>query len=188
MPDFDTRKPYEPNEPNNTGLENKHTGLENKPRLEFVVYLLVVAVPIGLLIYSSSWVGSPANLFPGHDDEGFPGSLYGIAPKYDFYTVYEPRDCPYTSSYTPCYFVTTEAVGERSLALIVEDIIRDENIEESVEESGDDLVYVYFQTPEGDPSFEAYAFKDNADAKGFFEGEKSDNMTVIDGVYLVPVE
>jgi hypothetical protein len=175
--DFDTRKLQEPNELNNPRLENN-------PRLDFVLYLLVVAVVIGLLLYSFGWLGSPATLLPGHDDEGFPGGLYGIVPKYDVYTVYEPRECPYTSTYTDhCYFVTTEADIKRSLTLIVEDIIRDNNIEES----GNELVYVYFQTPEEDPLFEAYAFKDSASAKGFFDEEESDNMTVIDGVYLVPI-
>jgi hypothetical protein len=71
------------------------------------------------------------------------------------------------------------------MALIVEDIIRDENLEESQ----DRMVVVYFQTTPngdyGDPVATAYAFRDEAVAKDILTEEEWQDATVIDSVYII---
>jgi Tol biopolymer transport system component len=66
MPDFDTRKPQEPNEPDRFRVQM----VANKLRTALMatslrallivggILLFVVAVPVGLLIYSPSWLGA----------------------------------------------------------------------------------------------------------------------------------
>jgi hypothetical protein len=119
--------------------------------------------------------GSPTE----SDDEGFPGGLHGQVPQYDPYRTNESRDCSIDPVYTEyCYFVTTEADDARSLALIVEDIIR----ADSIEESQDKMVLVHFDTPEGE--YTAYAFRHAVLAKGYWTEREMASATVIDSVYV----
>jgi hypothetical protein len=70
------------------------------------------------------------------------------------------------------------------LALIVEDIIRDDNIEETP----DRMVEVIFRTPGssyGDMGYaSAYAFRDKALAREYRSRYQWDDAKVMDGVYV----
>ncbi len=74
MPDFDTRKPQEPNEPSRLRTQlvaHKHRiqSMANRLRsfvlanrlrpllIAYVLLLLMVGVPIGLRLYSTTWLG-----------------------------------------------------------------------------------------------------------------------------------
>jgi hypothetical protein len=73
------------------------------------------------------------------------------------------------------------AEDERSWALIVEDIIRDNNIEQTQER----MVKVYIETYEYERRARAYAFRSEAYAKEVLSEEVRRAATVIDGVYIL---
>jgi hypothetical protein len=124
-------------------------------------------------------------VFSGRDDKGFPQGLSGNVPRYQAYRTNDDRDCSAPYPYALyCYHVDTEADDERSLALIVEDIIREDNIEEKQ----DRMVAIYFYHPGsyyGDPAYaSAYAFRSENLAEEYFSKYDEEDATVIDGVYV----
>jgi hypothetical protein len=132
-----------------------------------------------------TFAGLVPSLLPGRDDEGFPDGLRGKIPQYEAYSTNDERDCPVPYPYAEhCYHVDTEAVNERSLALIVQDIIREDNIEETQ----DRMVAVYFYLPDadyGDSGYaSAYAFRSEDLAKEYLAKYGLEDATVIDGVYI----
>ena len=151
--------------------------------------LTIVALLGALVILVIGFQVQVPFLSPGHVDKGFPEGLPGKVPVYGLYKASDERDCPYAgvTYISGCYYVTglldTER-DERTMALIVEDIIRDENLEESQ----DRMVVVYFQTTPngdyGDPVATAYAFRDEAVAKDILTDEEWQDATVIDSVYI----
>jgi hypothetical protein len=150
--------------------------------------LTIVGLLIAILILVSGYL--VPDLVPdrgnggGGGDEGFPSGLHGKVPQYEAHRTNDPRNCSVPDIYTNyCYYVITEAVDERQQALIVEDIIRDDNIEAS----SDDMVSVTFYTPALDNSTgAAYAFRDEYIAKKYLSAPDRRRATVIDGVYLNP--
>ena len=131
MPDFDTRQPQEPNEPNRirTMLSaNKHRilSIANKVRTLLIanrlrnlligggiLLFLVVTVRVGLLI------SSPGGIWTDNPPEDMKVPEYSVDPADD-------RDCSPVEGIdfeqTACYDVMTRAYDQRSLALISRDV------------------------------------------------------------------
>ena len=142
---------------------------------------LIIAALLGaILILILGVFSDPAG------DKGFPQGLRGKVPQYQAYRTNDDRDCSAPYPYAEyCYHVDTQADDERSLALIVEDIIREDNIEQT----GDRMVAVYFYHPGtyyGDPGYaKAYAFRSEDLAKEYLSKYGLEDATVIDGVYVL---
>jgi hypothetical protein len=124
-------------------------------------------------------------VFSDRDDKGFPQGLRGKVPQYQAYRTNDDRDCSAPYPYAMyCYHVDTKADDARSLALIVEDIIREDNIQETQ----DKMVAVYFFHPGsyyGNPAYaNAYAFRSEDLAKEYLSKYDLEDATVIDGVYV----
>jgi hypothetical protein len=125
-------------------------------------------------------------VFSGRDGKGFPQGLRGKVPQCDAYRTNDDRDCSAPYPYAEyCYHVDTKAEDERSLALIVEDVIREDNLEEKQ----DRMVAAYLYHPGtyyGDPDYAgAYAFRSEDLAKEYLSKYGLEDATVIDGVYVL---
>jgi hypothetical protein len=115
--------------------------------------------------------------------ENFPTGLHGNVPQYHIVSVKSDwREC-YTPDYSAahCYFVATKAGDKRAWALIVEDIIRDDNLEAT----SDKMVRVDFSNPIAkDDGGSAIAFRSKALAEEYLSTQFEQTPVVIDGVYI----
>jgi hypothetical protein len=116
-------------------------------------------------------------------------------PNYD-YNELDSRSCPQLvgdvvadsrSRSSSCFMATTTATDKRLLALIVKDIVH----EQQLTAAGDgvvELVWVPFDHP-GDNNFEAFAtgfyFEDKDDAAFVLSDEELRRATVVDNVYVL---
>jgi hypothetical protein len=133
----------------------------------------------------SSFPGLSREIAPATPrDEGFPGGLQGDVPAYTVTQTSDSRDCEMDSQYASyCYYVTTSSEDNQSIALMVQDIIRDENLEKTQEQ----MIHVVFISSDlGYAYATAYAFRSESVAKDFFvaSSESPGQYTVIDGVYI----
>jgi hypothetical protein len=108
--------------------------------------------------------------------------LKGRVPRYNAYEDDDPRDCP--SSADTCFFVETEADNERSLVLIVQDVLQRHSV---VTNSDIAVIWFDFSSLEGQGG-EAYVFRDEALANHVLSKEELRRAKVIDGVYFVPAQ
>jgi PKD repeat protein len=85
-----------------------------------------------------------------------------------------------------CFFVKTEADNERSLVLIIQDIIQSKHMDDEPDTT---VIVFEFYGSEGDRTLPtAYAFRDVAFAEEVLSEEELRRATVINGVYFVQSE
>jgi hypothetical protein len=111
--------------------------------------------------------------------------LHGEVPQYETYSTDDPRDCSPPKPYAyNCYLVITKARDEESWALIVQNIIRADNVEATTGR----MAYAYIQSHEGIALGRACAFRDEAIEQAFVSQRIRSygwgSPIVIDGVYI----
>jgi len=153
--------------------------------------LLILVLGIQLTVpFLGFQIQIPPSFLERFDDKGFPQGLIGNVPQYQAYRTNDDRDCSAPYPYAQyCYHVETKADDARSMALIVEDIIREDNIEETQ----DRMVAVYFYHPGtyyGESGYaSAYAFRSEDLAKQYLATYDYDHdATAIDRVYIIKPE